>query len=302
MESARNVLTLSHEIYYSNKNEIPIREVVESLLALERIIKRTPAVLSALTEISIDGVEVYVDELQSGSLFEKIAINLFFKDEADLDAFLAKIREKLGEHKVARNVLIGAIIASLLGTGLFYAAKSMNPQGVPSIQANNNIILNIGADEARLPRESLQAIIEAAVGPYKKELARDAVKVIKPAQSDTSARIVMDGNEMLVMTPEVIKATPPKVDMDDLVSTKEYKDVDLQIRATNLDSATQGWAGLIPGLIDRRIRLELADGVDRRDIAGHFQIRADVTIHYRMDKKAKQQAPKLIVVQAVIKD
>ncbi|WP_049780147.1 hypothetical protein [Aromatoleum aromaticum] len=85
-------------------------------------------------------------------------------------------------------------------------------------------------------------------------------------------------------------------------TSERLLDVDLQIRATNLDHPTRGWAALIPGRVDRRVRMELDDGVSPRDVAGRFQVRADVTVHYKRPPSGKKYVPAIIQVHRVIHD
>jgi len=53
----------------------------------------------------------------------------------------------------------------------------------------------------------------------------------------------------------------------------------LQVRATNLDSQKSGWAGIIPALVTRRLKLVLGEGVDPKKVAGKFTVRSDVIVH-----------------------
>lgn len=40
------VLELSHSLYYSNREPVPVAEIAASLLALERILLRSPRIFS----------------------------------------------------------------------------------------------------------------------------------------------------------------------------------------------------------------------------------------------------------------
>lgn len=295
------VFTSTHEIFYSNRDPVPIAEIVESLLALERIVKASPRVLEGITRVPIERVEVYVEELATGSLLERIAVKLFFKDEADLDAFLARVRDRIRKPGMERNLLIGAVIFALAGYGAWLAANSQKVPNAPAIMANNNVIINLGAGEVDLTPEAFRAIVEAAVTD-KKDLAKSAVRFFKPARSDSEAGIRLDDNEALTFPSPVIAATPVQLEFDKQERVEHFKDVDLHIRATNLDSMKKGWAALMPGYIDRRVRLELDPSVKPTDVAGRFQLRADVSVIYKLDKTAKKQVADYILLREVIKD
>ncbi|WP_024302216.1 hypothetical protein [Pseudogulbenkiania sp. MAI-1] len=293
-------LEVSHRIYYSNEEPIPIAEIASSLLALERTLQRLPRVLTQVTSVPIQGLEIYVQEIQSGSLLEDIVLKIFFKDQAELDAFLGKIREKLGEHKVARNVLIGALILSIIGYGLYLAANTAgSKQAANTINVNNNVIINIGAEQAQMEPEQLAKIIESAISD-KKANAKDAIEIVKPAKRDPTASITLEDQTVLALPKEVIQTAPSSLEIDDTPTEREYKDVDLSIRATNLDSNHQGWAALIPRLNDRRVKLVLADGVDPKKVAGKFTVRADVIVHSKPQGKKKEILPYQITLLRLV--
>ncbi|MBN8283398.1 hypothetical protein [Zoogloea sp.] len=293
------VFSTTHQVYYSNREPVPIREIVDSLLGLEQVIRMSPRVLHGLTGVEIDRVEIFVEHLETGSLMETVLIKLFFKSEDDLNAFLDKVRGKL-EKPMARNILIGSVLTALVGYGAYLAATAQKGAATTTITANNNVIINLGAGQVDLTPEAFKAIVEAAVVD-KKALANSAVKVLKPARLDSQASITFDESSGLVFPPDVVKATPKTVEIEVQQKVEHMLDVDLEIRATNLDSARSGWAALLPGKIDRRIKLELADGVSPIDVAGKLKVRADISIYYALDKDGVKLIPHHIMLRSVIK-
>ncbi|WP_141113224.1 hypothetical protein [Chromobacterium haemolyticum] len=293
-------LEVSHRVYYSNEGPVPIPEIASSLLALERILHRLPRVLSEVTSVPVQGLEVYIEDIKAGSLLEDVALKIFFKDQQELDAFLGKIREKLGTNKVARNTLIGALILSIIGYGLYLGATATgSSKAATTINVHNNVIINIGAEQANMAPEQLAKIIESAVTD-KKANAKDAIEFVRPAKRDASATITVEDQALLVMPKEVIQQSPSSLEIEEHPVEQEHKDVDLNIRATNLDSQSQGWAALIPGLIDKRIKLVLADGVDPKQVAGKFRIRANVLVHSKPQGKKKEMQPYQITLLALV--
>lgn len=293
-------LDLSHRVYYSNREPIPIAEIATSLLALEKLLQRMPKVLSLVTDVPIEGFEVFVDDIHSGSLIEDIIIKVFFKDQAGLDAFLGKIHEQLGQRKVTRNLLIAAILMAIVGYGLHSAATVMgSDEAKQAININNNVIINIAADQAGMKPEQLVDIIKASITD-KKANARDAIEFVKPAKRDPEASISMEGQQVVSITSDVVKKSPSSLNIEDVPTERLVPDVDLQIRATNRDSQTSGWAGLIPNLIDRRVRLVLSEEVKPEQLAGKFTVRADVIIHSKAQGPKKEISPYMITVVRVI--
>lgn len=280
------VLEIGHRVHYSNREPVPIAEIAASLLALERILLRTPKIFSLVTDVPIEGAEIFVEDIVSGSLIEDVVVKLFFRDQAGLDEFLRKINEQLGQRKVTKNLLLGAMIMGVLGYGLYSAAKAMgSPEAIKAVNVNNNVIINIGARESGLEPDQLEAIIKAAISD-KKTNARDAIDLVRPAKRDPEATISMGEQSALTISHDVIAKTPASLVIEAAPAERFIPDVDLHIRATNLDSSVTGWAGLIPMVVDRRVKLVLAEGIDQKKVAGKFTVRADVVVH------SKPQGPK----------
>lgn len=294
------VLEVAHRVYYSNREAIPISEIASSLVALERILLRSPRVMSMVTSVPIDRAEVFVEDITSGSLKEDIIVKLFFKNQEELDAFLLKINEKLGQHKVVKNALLAALILSVIGAGAYGAAKLFgSPEAAKTINVNNNVIINIAATESGMTPTQLEKIIKAAISD-KKANAQDAVEFIRPARRDPEATISLENSEVLAISSETIAKTPSSLKFEDTPTEQFIPDVDLQIRATNLDSQQSGWAGIIPSLVNRRVKLVLADDVDPKAVAGRFFVRADVIVHSKPQGEKKQIKPYQITLVRLI--
>lgn len=301
MARAELVFSSAHEFYFSTREPVPLVEVAESLLALERIVHVLPKALEGLTKIDIQDIDVFVESIESGSLWQKVIVKIGFGSEEALDAFLDRVGEKVRKPGMPRNVLIGAVIAALVGYGAWLAAKVGNPGGQTTITANNNTIINIGAGQVDVTPETFRAIVEAAVTD-KKGLAQSTVRMFQAARSDRQASIVIDGNNEMTFSPDVIAATPTKVEIDKQEKVEHLRDVDLQIRATDLDSISRGWAAVIPGRVDRRVRLKLDPAIRPTEIADKFSVRADVSVFYRIDKDGKKFIPDHIYLRELISE
>lgn len=302
MSQSEFVLELSHRFHYSNREAIPIQEIASSLTALERMILRSAKVMSSVTSVPIEHCEVFIEDIASGSLTEDIIVKLFFKDQAELDAFLSKINSAIGQNKVVKNALIGALILSVVGYGVYSAVKAMSPVApTSSVNVNNNVIINIAAKESGLTPESIEKILKGAISD-KKSNALDAIDFVRPAKRDPEASISMEGQTVLTIPKEVVADTPTSLKMDVQSTDKFIPDVDVQIRATNLDSNEAGWAALIPPFVTRRVKLVLGDGIQPKDVAGKFIVRADVIVHMKPQGQNKALRPYQITLVTLISE
>lgn len=279
-----------HEIKYTNHDIIPIREVIKSLLAFEKLIGETPFVLNALTGFDgIERVEVYISTLQSGSLLEKFVVKYFFKDEAGFDAWIQKIREKTGmeDGKLIVPTLIGGSIAAVTLLGLQWASQP-NIDSSSTINGNNNVVIQYVAQNLNMTPDQVKTTIENAIKD-KKSVATNAVKAVQPAKLDASAKIEIDGENQLEITTPTIAATPeayePPVPQ---TKTESYVRTLIQIRQVNLDDLAAGWRVVIPGISDKRLPLVVSDGIDAKALmrsGGVIQASIDVIKKYDSRKK-----------------
>ena len=293
-------LTFTENIYYSTKDPVSIKDVITSLQGWEAIAKQSEGVLQELTGADILDISVHVARLQAGSLYEDIVIKLLFGSQEEMDKFLAKAHAKVGDGTM-RNVLVGAVIAGLVGYGLVLATKAMAPNNTSHFEANNNTIINIGAGEANISPDRLQAIIESTV-TSKKTLAKNSIKTLAPARSDENAELTIGTGDGTVTIPaETIKKAPTEVTFTPETYTQDHFDVDVEVRALDLDNPEKGWAAVIPGLIDRRVNMVLGPNVKPSDFSGKFVVRADITVTYKLKSNDKKYQPTEVFIKEIVK-
>lgn len=293
------VFETTHRVYYNTQKPVPIKDVITALQGLEGVLKSLPQVVSGLTGIEIEGCEFLVQSIESGSLTEEIAIRFFFKDRAGLDAFV----DKIGANKVMKGAVITAAIAGIVVYGL---SLSMSGKPAPNITANNNVIINIGAGEVNMTPESFAAVVRAAVGD-KKGTAESTLKLIAPARSDPGSTVTMNGvgmagesGQKLEISAASISEAPVKLDLGANERIEEFPDVELYIRATNLDSKKVGWAGKLSNRADR-LPIELDPSVSENDIFGRASVRVDAAVIYTEKGKSRSLKASRIYVRRVIK-
>ena len=81
------------KIYYSNKEPIPLDDVIGSLQGYSELIKMLPTVLEHLDDnLVIEDIKVFVDEVSKGSLWEVLVIGLAFGSQQSLDCHLNRCK------------------------------------------------------------------------------------------------------------------------------------------------------------------------------------------------------------------
>ncbi|MCP5166660.1 MAG: hypothetical protein H6989_04690, partial [Pseudomonadales bacterium] len=132
-----------YSVKFTTENPVPISKIVESLVAYEKLLRRTPRFIErAYPGIQIIETQVLVDHIESGSLIEDFVIRYVFKSDENYDNFkesVAKIMDDNGALKTLVAIGMGAII----GYGIF-TYVGHNPAKT-HVEAYNNTIINIGS-------------------------------------------------------------------------------------------------------------------------------------------------------------
>lgn len=289
-------ITTSYQVKYTNKTPVSISEIVKSLQAYERLLHLTPAFIErAYVGIRIVDVEVYVKTLESGSLIEDFAIRYVFKGEENYEqakqAFL-----KIMDNNEALRLTVAVGVGAILTYGVVKAMSSNSPS--LHIENVHHSIVNVGA-KTDLSEHDIQSVLESM--PDKKKIAKDAIDALSPARSDSSASIEVDGFDELTFTPEAIAEAPKEyIAPEPDEQTLSYTNVDLVIYASDRDKQTQGWAGLAPGIVDKRVKFELGADIEPAKLHGRVRIKADISVISKFNRAKKAFEPKQILVRKVM--
>lgn len=288
------VYTATHTILYNTKKPVPIAQVIEALQALEGLLKDVPRVIQGLTDSEIQRAEFFIEKVEIGSLTEKILVKLFFKDEEEFEKFLSKIRE----NGAVRNTIVGLALGAIISYGLYYLA-SVNNSPSANITANNNTIINIGAGEVKLTPEAFSAIVESAIKD-RQQTTSHAVRFLAPTRNDNQSTVQISGEDMpsLEITRGAISETPSKPTLPKNQWLEDISQIQVELRATDLDSKKSGWAGKIDGKTDR-VKIELDPAVSESEIFGKQKITADVTIIHTMAKQGIESKPSRICIRKI---
>lgn len=291
-------LEFTEDIYYSIGNNPSIKEIIESLQGWEALILQSKGVLSKLTKSKITHIEVRVSNLVVGSLMEKIIVKLGFGSQEECDKFFENAHTKLIGKGKMRSVIVWTVLGGLLFTGMQTLVPSKE---AAKIEANNNVFINIGAGETDISPEMIKSVLNSNLVD-KKQLAKNTLKVLSPSRNDPASTITMGaGKYKGTVTSDTINVVPKEMPVNQKYKTIDYADVDLEIRKLDLDNMDNGWAAVIPGLVDRRVTLTFAPDIDPNTISHKFVVRADVQVIYKLSGGKKQSyKPNEIYLKSIV--
>lgn len=287
--AAELTLSFNHRIFYSTEYPVPAEEIAEALLALDKVVRRSPRVMKALVPgISAPKVELLVQKLESGSLSEDFIVKFFFGSKKKMERTIARFRDTLGVDLTSKSGVTRTIIWGLLLVGAYYAISGSEKPTKPTVEISHNTIISVGAKEMNMTPEQLVKIIETAVS-NKNQLAIEAVKVIKPAKRDSKAEITVDDAPKLKISNQVIAQVPFEFNPDRSEESKKHQHAEVHLRALDLDSSDHGWAAVVPAVSQRRLPLEVGESINSDNLFGQKVIYGTIEAISRRDKNGKMQ-------------
>lgn len=145
--------------------------------------------------------------------------------------------------------------------------------------------------------EEFTAVVRAAVGD-KKAAAENALRFIAPAKADPGSNVSLADGEVLINSAAVAE-TPSKIELAANERLEQHKNVELVIRAANLDSKKSGWAGRLGGREDR-LPIELDPTVSENEIFGKSSVRVDAAVVFTEKGRSRELKATKIYVHRVL--
>lgn len=294
------VLETSYTINYTTKKPIPIPEIVDALQALERIIKRTPAFIEKYYEgIIITETQVYVETIQAGSLREELLIKYLFRTKDNFEQAKELAGKILEDNEVIKYLVAMGVGATLVYGGSLISSTE-SPKVPPSITAYNNNIINIGGD-IEMKAQDIEAVLKGITD--KKSLAKDAVKVIKPAKNDPNSSIEIGDISALTINKKLVAVFPEAYEppLPTERSTR-YERQKIVIDASDRHKHGTGWGGVVPALFDHRVKFVIDEMVDPAVLHGRTTAVANISVIERYKASNKKYEVKEVLIEDVLFD
>lgn len=274
-----NEISLPMPFFFDRKTTPSLQEVVDSLQGFDAIAKRFPKILSALLEAPIKSVTVDVNKIEIGSLYDDLVVKFGFGGQEQTDLFMKEMHEKFMNHKAVPFFLFFALLIA----GGIIACKVLAPDDVPSsavINSNNTTVINLISADVGKDADAVREIIERAIPRSDSiKLAKDSYKIFSAFGDSDSLQF--RNFESYSLPKEVVDTFPSSLDFDSVQELKDFDNVDVQIRAADLDSVERGWAARVPTVSDRRIKVKVANGVDVSKVQIGADVKADITVVYK---------------------
>lgn len=303
METTQQVTysySLKEQIKIETDQAIEVSALIKHLQALEKVAKQSNKTFSALTNSEVISVELLIEEIEHGSLWEDIVLKLTFKDQQNLDQFLEASRNWIIENPMTATTigLGGIVLGGLIALGFSRLKKNTTEEGDRVIINNYGTIIQNGAGALNIGEAEFKKALEKTED--KAKLAQNAQKFAQMAKSPTGAGSITFGNpeaeNALEIPSNVVSHIPlynePEPSED---KTTTFENITLQIRSLDRDKYT-GWLGYIEGAFIQRLPLEIPINTDLNVLSKQEAVKATVTLVYR-EKGDKIERKKIILEQ-----
>lgn len=290
----------SYRVRFTVEDPVPVSIVIESLKAHERLLKKSSKFLESVYDgLHITATNVYVEEIVDGSWVADFLIKFVVgeQNEAQARELWDNILRDNTRMRTAVAVGVGALLS--IGATSAYNAYMPDAPSQPAIEAHNSVVINAAGD-VNIPAEKVEEFIEQ--NRNNKQVAKDTINALKPASVTPGSMMEVQGIPVnLTLSSEAIEALPedmsfiPPNEQDDV-----YSDMSIYVSASDEDSGKRGWAGLVPDIMDARVKFVLDDTVDPRELHGKRRVQADIIVHKVYDASTNQYKIKSVTITDII--
>lgn len=193
---------------------------------------------------------------------------------------MKEMHEKFMNHKAVPFFLFFALLIA----GGIIAYRVISPgdaSSSPVINSNNTTIINMISADVGKDADAVREIIERAIPRSDSiKLAKDSYKIFSAFGDSDSLRF--RNFDEYKLPKDVVDTLPSSLDLDAVQELQDLENVDVEIRAADLDSVKRGWAAKVPAVSDKRIKVKVAEGVDVTKVQIGSNIKADITVVHKV--------------------
>lgn len=288
---AEQALVFHQDIYYDFNNIAPLKDIIRSLQGLEVITDALPHALNGLLGSKISSVTIELKSIELGSEWLKYLAFLNFESKEDEERFFRQFGKK---HKTMSRILSIAIFALVMA--IIY--KSLTASNGPSvnIHATNSTVIAAGADLIGITPKKFQEAVEATAESSPK-LAKGSQDFLAPIRNDPEASIKFGRADGLTLDQKTISEIPLEFSRAQDYFEKDFSNVLIDIRATDLDYRNKGWSVFAAGL-DKRLPASVYPHLDPAQLKDAAY--ANLGVLYKRDpSNPKKMFPTNIIIKSL---
>lgn len=286
----------SYTFHYDTRRPVPIREAIESLLGVEKLLATLPRVTKKLVGLDDFRIEIVIEDVHTGSLWETIGVRYVFGSEDKMNEFIDRVKKIMPP-----SALVPVLVAAVLAYG-GYLLTQPTPAPTTTVGDITNSIVVVGSGSQTIPAEVATAVIEGVRN--KREIAGATIEVLRPAKNQSGASLKIysgatgGSTVSFEVPPAEIARLPVELPNEPTEVAASLMQVPVDIRAIDLDNPSKGWEGRIEG-VTGRIKIEFDEGISLEDVANRRSFFADVVLTSRYRGSESEPRPYSMLVEKI---
>jgi len=285
---------LPHEVYYEITERASVSDVIDSLLGIEELLTEMGPLLEACVPgLTVERIEVSIQEVSQGSLKELIWAALFVAYQTDLEKEVPNLLENLfgikTGHEYPTIVTVLFLLLTFYGLDFIYKRLAKLEEGNRA-RAQLDGLIHEAAGYYHVSEDKMRSILEERYAKGRmRQLIRASLRLFQPSKAHGNAAIRVSGRRI---EPRLVSDVPSDAQMlefEEPPSMRNLTDVEIELHAQDVDRTKQGWAAVIPSLSKQRMRMELYPPIRPIDLYTKTRIRGDVIVAFQPNAKGEQE-------------
>jgi len=297
-------LTLRHALTYNTKGDVPIPIVAKELLANDRLLRESMRFLERCAPgLQIKVVGVRVSELSNASPLKQIlSIALFMTFQEDLQREVPDLIEKLMGVNVPDNAdTVVTVLVVMVAMYLVDAAveRVLPGKAVKELKKELEGKIEWASRLLDIPKATIEAALsQLDQQKTDKALTRRALELFLPAKIEQDTTISLPAGQEI--SAAVIREIPLDVEVEPADSSGSYEVAGavVEIHRADRDQNKHGWRAVVESVSERKVRMELDQGISPDSLYGTKTIIGDVTVIEGTDETG-QVEPRVYVLNRV---
>lgn len=291
-------IQVSHEIIYDIEDAAPIADVIDSLVATERVSKQLGGFLEGCVDgLGVESIDLSIQRVtQESPLREIFVFTLYIAHQEDLESEVSGIIEKLFGSPVPEYdtiITVSLLILMFYGADYVFRRFHRSSESV-HIKAQMDSLVTELAEKTGTPEETIRSVLgDKFNGNKLRALGGAALRFFRPSKRRGNAKI-RSGTK--IINEETVAEVPGDVAEQEIEpdETSDYfSDVEIEIHAQDMDSVRQGWAAIVPGYVDHRVKMLILPPTSADEVYTRAKIRGDIVVIYRREDGGEYE-PRMI--------
>ncbi|MFN4112369.1 MAG: hypothetical protein ACK4GD_00340 [Sphingomonadaceae bacterium] len=279
--------TTAFSVRYLTDDPVPIRDIIASLQGVETTINEVGRLLPSFIDgLQVEKIEIKVREVaQESPLRELFAVAMFLAFQKQLEEEVPQlITDATGiiiPDRFDTVVTVLALIVVFYGVGALKDLVFGNGAAGAAQAQLDGLITELSGEIGKPEKYITDILAERyAEKTIWRRLANATSRFFAPSKRQESAPIEVNGRHI---PHDAVQDVPAEFLVDDAAedhASRAFNGVLIELHAQDRDHSGRGWAAVVEGVSDQRLRMKLMTEVSASDLWNRDRVRGDVTVLY----------------------